>query len=118
MNTTLYIGNLSFDSTQEDLTDYFSSQGIETTEVNVIFDKMSGRPRGFAFVKVADEEAAKKAIEQMDQQEFMGRNLIVREAYDSNTQGDKKPFRSGGGNRGGGGRGGNFRGDRRQRDQY
>lgn len=92
----LYVGNLSFSSTQESIEGLFSNYG-EVQEVAVITDRETGRPRGFAFVTM-DDEGAKQAIEALNGNEFEGRSLNVNEA---------KPRE----NRGGGG-GGGFRGGR------
>ncbi len=91
----IYVGNLSFNTTQETLEDLFSQFG-EVSEVAVVTDRETGRPRGFAFVTM-DDEGAKKAIEELNGNEFEGRSLNVNEAK------PREP-RSGGG--GGGGRGG------------
>lgn len=95
----LYIGNLSFDCSNEDLMDLFKQAG-EVQEAALITDKFTGRSRGFAFVTMADDAGAAQAIELFNNQEFLGRVLVVREAYDSS---EKKDF---GGHRGGSGGGG------------
>ena len=79
MNTKLYVGNLSFDTTENDLQDLFSQFG-PVTEVNLIMDRMSGRSRGFAFVTMATPEGSKAAIEGMAGKSVNGRNLTVNEA--------------------------------------
>lgn len=91
----LYVGNLSFDCSNEDLLELFKQAG-EVESCDLIMDKFTGRPRGFAFVTMATDEAAAQAIDLFNDQEFIGRKLVVREAYDIN---EKKEF---GGNRGGG----------------
>ncbi len=88
----IYVGNMSFDSTQESLESLFTNYG-EVQEVAVITDRETGRPRGFAFVTM-DDNGGKKAIEALNESEFEGRNLVVNEAK------PREP-RSGGG---GGGR--------------
>jgi RNA recognition motif-containing protein len=107
MNNRLYVGNLSFDATQEDLRQLFSEVG-EVVDLKVIEDRDTGRSRGFAFVTMATPELAKEAIAKLDGQEVGGRPLRVNIAEERNT-------RSGGGggggfnrssNRGGGGGGG------------
>jgi RNA recognition motif-containing protein len=89
----LYVGNLSFDTTAEDLTTLFSQFGT-VTSAQVVSDRDTGRSRGFAFVEMSS--GADAAIQALNMKEFQGRNLTVNEA---------KPREGGGG--GGGGRGGN-----------
>ncbi len=95
-NNRLYVGNLSFNSTEQSLRDTFSPHG-EVREVQIVMDRETGRSRGFGFVTFANDEGATKAISEMDGTELDGRTIKVNEAED-------KPARSGGG--GGGGRGG------------
>src|SRR5882762_5210601 len=99
MNTKLYVGNLSFDTTENDLQDMFAAHG-PVTEVNLIMDRMSGRSRGFGFVTMATPEGAQAAITALGGKNVNGRDLTVNEA---------RPKEGGGG--GGGDRG---RGPRRQ----
>ncbi len=95
MAKKLYVGNLAYSTTNEDLRNLFSQQGqVDTAEV--VSDKFSGQSKGFGFVEMADAEAAQAAIQALDGSEFMGRNIKVNEA---------KPRESGGFNRGGGGGG-------------
>jgi RNA recognition motif-containing protein len=79
MNTKLYVGNLSFDTTENDLQDTFAQFG-PVSEVNLIMDRSTGRSRGFAFVTMATEEGAKGAIEGMGGKSLHGRNLTVNES--------------------------------------
>ena len=79
MSGKIYVGNLSFDCTNEDLNQKFSEFG-EVEEANAITDKFSGRGKGFGFVTYTDPESAKKAISEMNGQEWMGRTLRVDEA--------------------------------------
>jgi cold-inducible RNA-binding protein len=72
----LFVGNLSYQTTDHDLQDYFSEAGA-VTSVNLMMDKMTGRSRGFAFVEFATPEAATKAVEQFHNKEFQGRALTV-----------------------------------------
>jgi cold-inducible RNA-binding protein len=97
MNTKLFVGNVSFNTTENDLHDAFSAHGT-VTEANLMVDRASGRPRGFAFVTMATPEEAQKAIEAMNGAALDGRNLTVNEAR-------PKEERSGGG-------GGRFQGGR------
>ena len=93
MNTKLFVGNLSFNTTENDLQDAFAAHGI-VTEANLMMDRASGRPRGFAFVTMGSPEEAQKAIDAMNGATLDGRNLTVNEAR-------PKEERSGGGYRGG-----------------
>lgn len=79
MNKRLYIGSLSFDTTEETLKDLFSQAG-KVNSVSIIVDKFSGKSRGFGFVEMEDEEGAKKAIEMFNGKELDGRKIIVDEA--------------------------------------
>ena len=75
----LYVGNLSFDTTDDALRQAFSAHGT-VTSARVITDRDSGRSRGFGFVEMEDSDAAKKAITALDGQELDGRTLSVNEA--------------------------------------
>ena len=97
MGTRLYVGNLSFDSTDDSVRAAFSEDGRSVTEVNVMTDRETGRPRGFGFVEMGSEADAKSAIAALDGVELDGRNLKVNEAQ------ERKP-RTGGGGGGGGDR--------------
>lgn len=117
MNTKMYVGNLSFDATEEDLEGLFSAQG-SVKDVFILKDRESGRPRGFAFVSMETPEEMNAAIEALNGEEFMGRNLTVNEARPREERGGGGGgYRGGrGGDRrggGGGGRGGFGGGDRR-----
>src|SRR5438876_11156828 len=111
MNTKLYVGNLSFNTTENDLQDAFAPHGT-VTGVDLIMDKMSGRSRGFAFVTMETKEGAQAAITAMNGSELDGRALTVNEARPR----EERPFRSGGGGGGGGGGFGGGRGPRRERN--
>src|SRR5215470_17040996 len=93
MNTKLFVGNLSFNTTENDLQDAFAAHGV-VTEANLMMDRATGRPRGFAFVTMGSPEEAQKAIDAMNGANLDGRNLTVNEAR-------PKEERSGGGFRGG-----------------
>ena len=116
MGTKVFVGNLSFDTTREQLEELFKQAG-EVTEVVMPTDRMSGRPRGFAFVSFATDEAAAAAIQNLDGQQLDGRNLRVNEASAERPQrsfgggGFSRPF--GGGGRPGGPGGGRPKGSRR-----
>jgi len=75
----LFVGNLSFQTMENDLQDYFSQAGV-VTSVNLMLDKMTGRSRGFAFVEYSTPEEAAKAVEQFHNKEFQGRVLTVNVA--------------------------------------
>ena len=96
MNTKLFVGNLSFNTTENDLQDAFAEHGV-VTEANLMTDRSTGRPRGFAFVTMGSPEEAQKAIEALNGANLDGRTLTVNEAR-------PKAEPAGGGNRGGYGR--------------
>ncbi len=83
MSSNLYVGNLSFDVGEEELSKLFASYG-EVVSANVITDRHTGRPRGFGFVEMGKSEDAKKAIEALDGKELKGRNLTVNVAKPRN----------------------------------
>jgi RNA recognition motif-containing protein len=95
----IYVGNCSFDVTEQQLRDVFSAYG-EVDSVSVITDRDTGRPRGFAFVEMSDAAAAQAAIRGVNGTELGGRTLNVNEARPKGNGG------GGGGGRGGGGGGG------------
>src|SRR6476620_7955865 len=88
----IYVSNLSFNVQDEDLKDFFTEYG-EVTSAKVITDKFTGKSRGFGFVEMSDDEAAKKAIAELDQATVEGRNIRVMEAKPK----EDKPARTGGG---------------------
>lgn len=90
----LYVGNLSYNTTEQDLNELFSAHG-QVTETNMIMDRETQRPRGFAFVTMSSESEGRAAIEAVNGQNVDGRDLTVNEA---------KPMESRGGGGGGGGR--------------
>ena len=102
MSTKLFVGNLSFDTTENDLQDLFATVG-PVTEVNLIMDRMTNRPRGFAFVTMATQEAAQAAIQTLAGKNVGGRDLTVNEAR---PREDRPAGGGGGGGFGGGSRGG------------
>lgn len=101
----LFVGNMSFQTTQESLESLFTNYGT-VDEVAVITDRETGRPRGFAFITMPDDGEAKAAMEALDGSEFEGRNLNVNEARPRENRGGGGGG-GGGGYRGGGGGGGN-----------
>jgi RNA recognition motif-containing protein len=104
MSIKLYVGNLSFNTSSDDLRDLFSQAGTVET-ANVVEDRDTGRSRGFGFVEMASKEEAEAAIAQFNGKEFGGRSLTVNEARPREDRGGRGGF-GGGGNRGGGGFGG------------
>jgi len=111
MSTKLFVGNLSFNTTENDLHDAFAAHGT-VAEVNLMTDRMSGRSRGFAFVSMGSPEEAQKAIEAMNGASLDNRALTVNIARPK----EERPP-GGGGSRGfggGGGGGGGSRGPRRE----
>jgi RNA recognition motif-containing protein len=102
MGTKLYVGNLSYDATENDLQDLFAQAGA-VTSVNLMQDRETGRPRGFGFVEMATEADTAKAISMFDGKDFKGRALTVNEARPREERGGGG---GGGGYRGGGGGGG------------
>ena len=79
MGRRLYVGNIPFASGEDELRDLFTKVG-EVESVHVVTDRATGRPRGFAFVEMVNEDDAQKAIGDLDQTEFQGRRLAVNEA--------------------------------------
>jgi cold-inducible RNA-binding protein len=111
MSSKLFVGNLSFDVTENDLQDAFAAHGT-VVETNLMMDRATGRPRGFGFVTMGSPEEAKKAIDAMNGKELGGRALTVNLAR-------PREERSGGGGGGGrGGYGGGGGGGGRGRDRY
>ena len=98
MTSKLFVGNLSFNTTENDLQDAFAAHGT-VVEANLMMDRMTGRPRGFAFVTMSTPEEAQKAVEAMNGSTLDGRNLTV------NVARPKEERPPGGGGGGGGGRG-------------
>ncbi len=102
--TRLYVGNMSFNTTEDSLRAAFEQGGRKVVEVKIVTDRDTGRPRGFAFVELSSPEEAQAAIAEWDGQQLDGRTLKVNEAQERSGGG------GGGGGRGGGGRGGGGRG--------
>jgi len=105
MNTKLYVGNLSFNTTENDLQDAFAAHG-PVSEVNLMVDRATGRSRGFAFVTMGTPEAAQAAIGAMHGTRLDGRELTVNEARPKEERPRSGGFGGGGGYGGGGGGGG------------
>jgi cold-inducible RNA-binding protein len=92
----LYVGNLSFNSTEEDINDAFSAHGT-VTSVNLITDRETGRPRGFCFVEMSSDSEAQAAMQALNDRDLDGRNLKVNVAKPRESRSDS----GGGGGRGG-----------------
>jgi RNA recognition motif-containing protein len=102
----LFVGNLSYQTMEQDLQDHFSQAG-NVTSVSLMFDKFTGKSRGFAFVELATPDEANKAVEMFNGKELQGRTLTVNVARPREERGGgDRP-------RGGGGGGGGFRGGAR-----
>jgi len=112
MNTKLFVGNLSFNTTENQLQDLFATYG-PVTGVDLIMDRMSGKPRGFAFVTMETKEGADAAVQALHGSDLEGRALTVNEARPR----EERAPRSGGGGGYGGGGGGGGRG-RRESNRY
>jgi RNA recognition motif-containing protein len=110
MSNKLFVGNLSYNVTENDLQDLFAKHGT-VNEVNLMLDRMSGRSRGFAFVTMSTQEEAEAATNALNGQPLDGRNLTVNEAR-PRPQGGNGGGGGGRGYGGGGGGGGGGRGDR------
>jgi len=105
----LYVGNLPFQATEQDLISWFTQAGVTGPQVTLVRDQLSGQLRGFGFVEVPNDEEAGRAIEALNGQDFMGRSVVVNEA--------RPKAAGGGGGRGGyGGGGGQGRGGGGGRD--
>ena len=113
----LYVGNLPFQATDQDLTDWFKQAGANVASVSLVTDKFTGQARGFGFVEINNDEEASRAIQSLNGQDFMGRNVVVNEARPREEGGGR---REGGGGRGGygGGRGGDRGGRGGGRGRY
>ncbi len=108
MSTKIYVGNLPYSTDAEQLRSLFAEGGRKVEDVAIITDRITGQPRGFAFVQMANEEDAKRAIEALHGSNFGGRTLTVNEA---------RPREGGGGGGGGGGYRGGGGGGRGGRDR-
>jgi cold-inducible RNA-binding protein len=96
MSRKLYVGNLPYNTTEQDLQTLFAGAGSVDT-VNVMRDMATGRARGFAFVEMASDEEAQQAISMLNDRDFGGRNLTVNEARPKTSSGGFGGGRDGGG---------------------
>ena len=107
MSEKLFVGNLSFNTTENDLQDAFAAHGT-VVEANLMMDRATGRPRGFAFVTMSTPEEAQKAIAELNGKQLDGRALTVNVARPREERapggggGGRREFRGGGGGGGGG----------------
>jgi cold-inducible RNA-binding protein len=116
----LFVGNLSYQTMENDLQEYFSQAGV-VSSVNLMLDKFTRKSRGFAFIEFASLDEANKAVEMFHNKEFQGRQLTVNIARPREERAPRSDRGGGGGGGGGGwrgdrgGGGGGDRGDRRER---
>lgn len=103
MSARLFVGNLTYNATENDLQEHFTQAGV-VSSVSIMLDRMTGRSRGFGFIEMASPEDAQKAILMFHQKDFQGRSLTVNEARPR----EERP--PGGGSRSSGGEGGGYRG--------
>jgi RNA recognition motif-containing protein len=108
--TKLFVGNLSWSTTDDSLRAFFEQVG-QVESARVVMDKMTGRSRGFGFVEMPNAEDAAKAVADLNEKDLDGRNIRVNEALPEGERPARREF-SGGGNRGGFNRGGDRGGDR------
>src|SRR5579872_1589086 len=106
MGRRLFVGNLSYNTTEIGLRDVFGQIGT-VADAKIVMDRDTGRPRGFAFVEMSSDEEAQNAIQQLNGRELDGRAIVVNEAQERSGGGGRG---GGGGGRGGGGGGGGGRG--------
>jgi RNA recognition motif-containing protein len=104
----LYVGNLSFKATEEEIGALFAEIGVQPDSLTLLRDRFTGQPRGFGFAEIRDDAEAEKAIAALNGKDFLGRALVVNEARPQRESGGGGGGRGGygGGGGGGGGRGG------------
>ncbi len=105
----LYVGNLPFNASEEQLQEWFGQVGVNPSAISLIRDRFTGQSRGFAFIEIANDEDADRAVTSLNGQNFGGRNLVVNEARPQTERsggGGGRGGYGGGGGGGGGGRGG------------
>ena len=107
----LYVGNLPFQATEQDISNWLTQAGATGARVSLVTDRDSGQPRGFAFVEINNDEEAARVIQALNGQDFMGRNVVVNEARPREGGGGRGGYGGGRGREGGrggdrGGRGG------------
>ncbi len=102
----LYVGNLPFNASEEQLQEWFSQVGVSPSAISLIRDRFTGQSRGFAFIEISNDEDADRAVTSLNGQNFGGRNLVVNEARPQTERSGGGAGRGGGGGGYGGGRGG------------
>jgi cold-inducible RNA-binding protein len=102
----LYVGNLPFNASEEQLQEWFGQLGITPSAISLIRDRFTGQSRGFAFIEITNDEDADRAVTSLNGQNFGGRNLVVNEARPQTERSGGGGGRGGGGGGYGGGRGG------------
>ena len=117
MSKRLYVGNLPFSATEEEIRTLFEGDGRKVENVSVITDRETGRPRGFAFVELTTQQDAETAVQKLNGYQMDGRTLTVSEARERSVGGGgggggRGGYGGGGGGYGGGGGGGGGRGGR------
>ncbi len=95
----LYVCNLDFNTTEDEIKSHFEQKGIQTKSITLIKDKYTGRAKGFGFVEVESEDVLQKAIEALDGQELNGRKLTVNKARPPRERSGGSGFGGGGGGR-------------------
>lgn len=100
MATKLFVGSLPYSTTDDDLRDLFKSYG-DVASAKVIFDRETNRSKGFGFVEFEDDEAAKKAIDELNNSDLGGRSIVVNEARPQEARPPRRDFGDRGGDRGG-----------------
>lgn len=110
----IFVGNLNYSITEDDIKEIFEEYG-ELTSVKLITDKFTGKSKGFGFVEMADAEEAKKAIEELNGAEVEGRTIVVNESIEKKRDTTRKP---GSGNFRGGNRGGTTGGYNRRDNNF
>ena len=116
MGTKLYVGNLSYDTTEADLRTFFGQVGT-VNSCDVILDKYTNRSRGFGFVEMSSQEETTKAVNELNGKDLQGRALVVNEARPREDR-PRNGGGGGGGFGGGGGGGRNSRPDRREKRDF
>ena len=102
----LYVGNLSFKATEEQVAALFAEIGVQPDSLTLLRDRFTGQPRGFGFAEIRDDAEAEKVINALNGKDFLGRALVVNEARPQREGGGGGGGRGGHGGGGGGGRGG------------
>lgn len=105
MSKRLFVGNLSYETTEDSLRAAFEADGRQVTDVHLVIDRETGRPRGFGFVEMATEADAEAAISALDGADVDGRNIHVNAARPRESGGGGGGYGGGGGGYGGGGGG-------------